>query len=74
MPSNKSTRAPARRPKVSAQPDPALVAQRAYFLWLEDPAANGDPEANWLRAEAELASQKPVKPRAASRRPRKKTT
>lgn len=57
MPAGPRRTVPRRSRRNPAQPpDPEQVASRAYFLWLDDPAANHDPVANWLRAEAELSA------------------
>jgi hypothetical protein len=40
------------RPQVKGAPDRDAVAERAYFIHLEEGVA--DPVANWLRAEREL--------------------
>jgi len=66
MTSTKSPRTPRRNP-APASPDPQAVAERAYFLWLDDRAGNPDPLTNWLKAEAELAAEAP-KPKARARR------
>ncbi len=70
MPTGPRRTAPRRPRRNPAQPpDPEQVASRAYFLWLDDPEANPDPVANWLRAEAELsASSRPSRPRQATKR------
>ncbi|HUA47009.1 MAG TPA: hypothetical protein VMA77_17380 [Solirubrobacteraceae bacterium] len=45
----------ARKPKVEPrQPSHTEIAERAYFIHLQESAA--DPLWNWLRAEAELAA------------------
>ena len=44
-----------RKPKVEPrQPSQGEIAQRAYFIHLEE--SGTDPLANWLRAEAELTA------------------
>lgn len=57
-PAKKVVRKPAprraRAPKTASPPAPEHVAERAYYISLE---AGGDPFANWLRAERELAAR-----------------
>ena len=44
----------ASRAQVKGAPDQGAIAERAYFIHLEEGVA--DPVANWLRAERELTS------------------
>lgn len=45
----------ARKPKAEpAQPSHGEIAERAYYIHLEE--ASTDPLGNWLRAEAELSA------------------
>jgi hypothetical protein len=76
MSTTKSPRTPARRGVAAASPNPNDIAERAYYLWLDDQVGNADPMANWLKAEAELAARPagPARPKASPRRPAKKTT
>ena len=55
---SKATRSTRRRPPASArnsarQPNHGAIAERAYFIHLEE--GSSDRLANWLRAERELA-------------------
>jgi hypothetical protein len=76
MSTTKSPRTPAPRGAAAASPNPNDIAERAYYLWLDDRVGNADPMANWLRAEAELAAKpaEPASSKASRRRPAKKTT
>jgi hypothetical protein len=60
MPKTK-TSSPARTktPRAAkAKPSPEEIALRAYHIYLDRNGAPGDPHADWLRAEAELAAPK----------------
>ncbi|MBM4186715.1 MAG: DUF2934 domain-containing protein [Gemmatimonadetes bacterium] len=54
-----SRKAPASKSTPAASPDGyhALVAERAYFIWMGRNAPSGDPEADWLEAERQLRSE-----------------
>ena len=46
----------ARRPKTAAGPSYEAIAARAYEIYLGRNGAPGDPNADWLQAEQELAA------------------
>ena len=60
-----------RKPR-SSKTGPTLqqIQTRAYEIYLERRGAPGNQIDDWLRAERELASAGPVKPRSSARSPK----
>ena len=44
--------------KFSTAPEPEEIASLAYRLWQQRGCPEGSPEADWLRAEQELATSR----------------
>jgi len=44
--------------KIATTPEPEQIASLAYSLWQQRGCPEGSPEADWLRAEEELATSR----------------